>query len=80
MERQKVYSIYPDSYIEDDTLYLHLKNAWSASAVIYKVEVSGLGEVTSASVPGSTPPQGIATGGGATVTISLDAEETVIFK
>ncbi|MEM4470272.1 MAG: archaellin/type IV pilin N-terminal domain-containing protein [Desulfurococcaceae archaeon] len=35
--------VYPDSYITDNTLYLHIKNEGSAAAVIYKIEVSGLG-------------------------------------
>jgi hypothetical protein len=35
---------YPDSYIDvaNNELYLHLKNAGSASAVIYKIEISGI--------------------------------------
>jgi len=37
---------YPDSYIQGSQhVYLHLKNTGSASAVIYKVEVSGLEQV-----------------------------------
>lgn len=35
--------VYPDSYITNDMLYLHIKNEGSAAAVIYKIEVSGLG-------------------------------------
>ncbi|MEM1816984.1 MAG: archaellin/type IV pilin N-terminal domain-containing protein [Desulfurococcaceae archaeon] len=35
--------VYPDSYITGNTLYLHIKNEGSAAAVIYKIEVSGLG-------------------------------------
>ena len=41
---------YPDSFINASSqskyLVLHLKNTGSASAVIYKVEISGLGTVT----------------------------------
>jgi len=35
---------YPDSYIDvsGQKLYLHLKNTGSASAVIYKIEISGV--------------------------------------
>jgi cytochrome b len=45
---------YPDSYIkvgaagEQNTLILHVKNAGSASAVIYKVEISGVAIITPA--------------------------------
>ncbi|MEM2524483.1 MAG: archaellin/type IV pilin N-terminal domain-containing protein [Desulfurococcaceae archaeon] len=35
--------VYPDSYITNTMLYLHIKNEGSAAAVIYKIEVSGLG-------------------------------------
>jgi len=41
---------YPDSYIQctaqQCSLYLHLKNAGSASAVIYKIEISGVATIT----------------------------------
>ncbi len=43
--------IYPDSYLSADTangqtiVYLHIKNEGSASAVVYKVEVGGIGSV-----------------------------------
>jgi flagellin-like protein len=41
---------YPDSYInattDSEKLYLHVKNTGSASAVIYKIEISGVGTVT----------------------------------
>jgi flagellin-like protein len=45
---------YPDSYIQctaqqtsqQCTLYLHLKNTGSASAVIYKIEISGVDTLT----------------------------------
>jgi flagellin-like protein len=33
---------FPDSYIQGNTLYLHVKNTGSAAAVIYKVEVPGV--------------------------------------
>jgi flagellin-like protein len=33
---------YPDSSIQEGTLYLHVKNTGSAAAVIYKIEISGL--------------------------------------
>ncbi len=44
--------IYPDSYLEADTtndqtiVHLHIKNEGSAAAVIYKVEVSGIGSAS----------------------------------
>jgi flagellin-like protein len=38
--------IYPDSYINTSYLVLHIKNTGSATAVIYKVEIVGLGTVT----------------------------------
>jgi len=40
--------IYPDSYINSTSgvVHLHIKNTGSAAAVIYKVEVAGVGEGT----------------------------------
>ena len=40
--------IYPDSYINttSKTLVLHIKNTGSATAVIYKVEIVGVGTAT----------------------------------
>jgi flagellin-like protein len=69
---------YPDSYIDTSgKLYLHIKNAGSASAVIYKVEVSGIGTATQASVVAA---QGsINTGANAEVTVAPGAEGTVEF-
>jgi flagellin-like protein len=41
---------YPDSYIQigagQNTLILHVKNSGSASAVIYKVEITGVATIT----------------------------------
>jgi hypothetical protein len=39
---------YPDSYIDvaNKQLFLHLKNTGSASAVIYKIEISGVETLT----------------------------------
>jgi flagellin-like protein len=41
---------YPDSYInattDSEKLYLHVKNTGSASAVIYKIEISGVEPLT----------------------------------
>ena len=39
---------YPDSYIDatNRKLYLHVKNTGSASAVIYKIEISGVDTLT----------------------------------
>jgi flagellin-like protein len=44
---------FPDSYIQDRTLYLHVKNTGSAAAVIYKVEVPG---VASADIDSTVSP------------------------
>ena len=44
---------YPDSYINattSPTLYLHVKNSGSASAVIYKVEIPGVTTISTATV------------------------------
>jgi len=38
--------IYPDSYISGQTLVLHIKNEGSTTAVIYKIEISGLTTIT----------------------------------
>ena len=49
---------YPDSYIQVGTpsvLVLHLKNTGSASAVIYKIEISGLTTVSSGFNFATTP-------------------------
>ncbi len=57
---------YPDSYITGTTLYLHLKNTGTATAVIYKVEIVGLDTISSSpSITSLTPGQE------ATVTITL---------
>jgi len=73
---------YPDSYIDTSgNLHLHVKNTGSAAAVIYKVEVSGIGPATSASIEGGAPTQGsIVTGGNAEVTVAPGAEGTIVFK
>jgi len=65
---------YPDSYVTESTLYLHLKNTGSASAVIYKIEVSGLGTVTSATVTGVTGITLVDT----TITVNPGAEGTIV--
>jgi len=67
---------YPDSYIQGSTLYLHLKNTGSASAVIYKVEVSGLGTGTVTTVSNSN---NIHTSGN-DVTVSPGGEGTILFS
>jgi len=44
---------YPDSYINattSPTLYLHVKNSGSASAVIYKVEIPGVTTISTTTV------------------------------
>ncbi|MEM4615298.1 MAG: archaellin/type IV pilin N-terminal domain-containing protein [Desulfurococcaceae archaeon] len=50
--------VYPDSYITDNTLYLHIKNEGSAAAVIYKIEVSGLGTANITSTNDLDTPSG----------------------
>jgi flagellin-like protein len=71
---------YPDSYIEaGGNLYLHVKNAGSATAVIYKVEVSGIGTATQASVV-ATAQGTINTGANTEVTVAPGSEGTVNFK
>lgn len=45
--------VYPDSYIIGNTLHLHIKNEGSAAAVIYKIEVSGLGTASITSANGT---------------------------
>ncbi len=67
---------YPDSYVSGTTLYLHLKNTGSAAAVIYKIEISGLGTVTSVSVPGTTT--GITTTQQPIITVNPGAEGTIV--
>ena len=46
--------IYPDSNITGTTLYLHIANTGSASAVIYKIEVMGLGKASNLDVASGT--------------------------
>jgi flagellin-like protein len=67
---------YPDSEIKDSTLYLHVKNTGSASAVIYKVEVSGLGTGTVTTVSNG---YNIHTNGN-DVTVSAGGEGTILFN
>lgn len=52
--------VYPDSYITNTMLYLHIKNEGSAAAVIYKIEVSGLGTAIITNTTGTldTPSDG----------------------
>ena len=63
---------YPDSYIQigagQNTLILHVKNSGSASAVIYKVEITGVATVT-------TP---VVAGAGTDVTTLTPGQETQI--
>jgi len=66
---------YPDSEIKDSTLYLHVKNTGSASAVIYKVEVSGLGTGTVSTVSNGK----ISTGTNG-VTVPAGEEGTILFN
>jgi len=67
---------YPDSYIYNGNLYLHVKNTGSASAVIYKVEVSGIGPADPTSV---TTVQGSINIARTEVTVAPGAEGTVVF-
>ena len=72
---------YPDSYIDTSgNLHLHVKNTGSASAVIYKVEVSGIGSATLESI--EAPSQGNinTNAAGTEVTIAPGAEGTIVFK
>ncbi|MEM1644642.1 MAG: archaellin/type IV pilin N-terminal domain-containing protein [Ignisphaera sp.] len=71
--------IYPDSYIEGNTLHLHIKNEGSATAVIYKIEVSGLGSGTSISSI-NTVVGTITTTTDTQVVVSPGAEGTIIVK
>jgi len=70
---------YPDSYIDvaNKALVLHLKNTGSASAVIYKIEVAGIGVVT-----GTISTTGTVTGtisvAGTEVTVGPGAEGTLV--
>ena len=69
---------YPDSYIQvqGSTLYLHLKNTGSASAVIYKVEVSGLGTGTATTVSNGVNIHPSENG----VTVPAGEEGTILFS
>jgi flagellin-like protein len=69
---------YPDSYIDvsGPKLYLHLKNTGSASAVIYKIEISGVEPLTNtADFTGSTV-QGGTVGPGAEDTLTIPLTKT----
>jgi len=66
---------YPDSHIYNGNLYLHVKNTGSASAVIYKVEVSGIGTADPTSVTTVQGNINIAK----EVTVAPGAEGTVVF-
>jgi len=68
---------YPDSYIRGNQLYLHLKNTGSASAVIYKIEVAGIGTVTGTITTTGTP-AGTITISGTEVTVGPGAEGTLV--
>jgi flagellin-like protein len=46
--------VFPDSSISGSTLTLHIKNTGTASAVIYKIEVVGLGTASITTVTGGT--------------------------
>lgn len=73
---------YPDSYIQvqntGGTLYLHLKNTGSASAVIYKVEISGVETITTTpNFEGETVKSGtVPPGTEDTLTITLTSSYT----
>ncbi|MEM1919573.1 MAG: archaellin/type IV pilin N-terminal domain-containing protein [Ignisphaera sp.] len=73
--------IYPDSYIDSTPnrtqLVLHLKNEGSATAVIYKIEVTGLGSAIPRTTTGVTPEKGIIVTNNE-VTISPGAEGTIV--
>ena len=66
---------YPDSYIEvkdnTATLYLHLKNTGSASAVIYKIEIAGVTTLTNADDFTGGAVQGGTIGAGVEATLTL---------
>jgi len=66
---------YPDSYIDvnGSKLYLHLKNTGSASAVIYKIEISGVETLTDTSkfTGGKVTSGTVGPGTEETLTISL---------
>jgi FlaG/FlaF family flagellin (archaellin) len=72
--------IYPDSYIDaaNNKLYLHLKNTGSASAVIYKIEISGVETLTNTDNFKGDTVQGCTVGPGTedTLTISLSPTQT----
>jgi hypothetical protein len=68
---------YPDSYLASDgTLYLHVKNTGSASAVIYKIEVLGIGTASDLDVTSVTGTVST-TAGGTEVTMGPGAEATI---
>ena len=71
---------YPDSYINmsetQPRLILHVKNTGSASAVIYKIEVAGIGTVTG-TIDVTTTTTGAITAG-AEVTVGPGAEGTLV--
>jgi archaellum component FlaG (FlaF/FlaG flagellin family) len=50
--------VFPDSSISGSTLTLHIKNTGTASAVIYKIEVVGLGTASITAVTGVTTTTG----------------------
>jgi flagellin-like protein len=74
--------LYPDSYaIQSDNnavVVLHIKNTGSASAVIYKVELIGVGTPSSADV--SSTVAGTISTSGAEVTINPGAEGYIEFS
>jgi len=72
---------YPDSYIQvgnPSVLVLHLKNTGSASAVIYKIEISGLTTASSGFNFATTPIT--ATGASTEVTIGPGQEGYVVIN
>jgi archaellum component FlaG (FlaF/FlaG flagellin family) len=73
--------LYPDSFAQQGTgdnsiVVLHIKNTGSASAVIYKVELIGVGTATSAS---ASTVAGTISISGAEVTINPGAEGYITF-
>ena len=58
--------VFPDSSISNSELTLHIKNTGTASAVIYKIEVVGLGTAS------------ITTGTGVTITTGSAGSEVIV--
>jgi len=67
--------IYPDSKLKSNgTIYLHVKNTGTATAIIYKIEIVGVGSATISSGTGIICTDGectVAPGGEGTITASF---------